>query len=179
MIIVRRGLPILLAAIAVQLLVPVCKIIRHETTLKNGTVYRFLVRFHDPGDPLQGRYIQLDYAFDYPSDQMIHPNSRYGVLGVNEQGFAELTEIRMAPPDRSVDYISIYMDRNTPHLYFDRYYMEETIAPEAETFYFSGLRGGVNTVWVDLRVHRGHGVIENIMIDGIPLPAAMKQHISN
>jgi hypothetical protein len=179
MITFRRGLPLLLAAILVQLAVPACKIVRHETTLKNGSVYRFQVRFHDPGDPLQGRYIQLDYALDYPSDQMIHPHSRYGVLGVNERGFAELTEIRMTPPDTSVDYISIYMHRNTPHLYSDRYYMKETIAPEAEKYFLSGLRDGTTSIWVDLRVHRGHSVIENIMIDGVPLPDAIKQQTSN
>ena len=94
----KRLFLILLAIIAIQLAVPAYQIFRHETALSKGALYRFKVRFRDPGDPLQGRYIQLQYDVDYPDDVTTHPDSRYAVLTTDANGYAAFSEIRLTPP---------------------------------------------------------------------------------
>lgn len=165
---------VLIVLCGIQLIVPAFQIAKHEVALSQGTPYRFKVRFRDPNDPLQGRYIQLAYEIDYPDDIAIDPDSRYGVLTTGEDGFARFSEIRPNKPDQPVDYIGIHLEYSEPLLYCDRYYLEESVAPEAETFFLQKMAQSDTPVWVDIRVKNGIGVIETVRIDGVPLLEAMR-----
>ncbi len=169
---------ILIAIITLQLAVPAFQIFRHESVLENGKLFQFKVRFYDPHDPMQGRYIQLIYDIDYPRDTNIHPDSRYGVLEVGEDGFARFSELRLEKPESTPDYIGLYIEYSEPKLYCDRYYLEESIAPDAEKFFLQTLAQSETPVWVDIRVRNGHGVIETIRVDGVPLLEEMRSRMS-
>jgi len=104
----------------------------------------------------------------------IDAGSKFAVLGVDEDGYARFTEIRKVAPSDTSDYIGVNMEYSRPRLFCDRYYLKETVAPEAEAFYFSHLRDRTSGVVVDMRVRKGHGVIEAIRVDGVPLLDAME-----
>ena len=50
---------------------------------------------------------------------------------------------------------------------FDRYYMQESLAPEAESAYAERLRD--ERAWVTVRLHDGHAVLEELWIDDLPI----------
>lgn len=171
-----RSFIILIAIILLQLVFPACQIFRHESALTDGSLYRFKVAFKDPHDPLQGRYIQLTYDIDYPDDVQIHPDSRYAVLATSDDGFARFTEILLNKPEGSADYVAVTIEYGTPVPLCDRFYLEESVAPEAERFFLTTLSDSKTPVWADVRVKDGHAVIESIRVDGVPLLEAMREN---
>lgn len=169
-----RSFIVLIAIILLQLAIPASRIFRHESALSDGSLYRFKVTFRDPHDPLQGRYIQLAYDIDYPDDVQIHPDSRYAVLATSDDGFARFTEILLHKPVGAADYIAIHIEYGTPTPFCDRFYLEESVAPEAERFFLTTLTDADTPVWADVRVKDGHAVIETIRVNGVPLLEAMR-----
>ncbi len=166
-------LPLLLIILAIQLIVPAGKILRYQNTLKKGTPYKFRVKSYDLKKLEMGRYIYLNYIFDYPADKMIDPLSRYGVLTVNNEGYAELAEISMTAPDSSKDFILISMRHNTPYIDFNRYYIDSRLSVKSAQGDLSRLLKQSAVIQADLRVYKGRAVIENIFLDGIPLIDAL------
>lgn len=161
-------LPYLLIILIIQLVVPAGKILRYHNTLKKGTLYKFHVKSYDLRKLEQGRYIHLDYALDLP-DKMINPLSHYGELAVDSEGFARLAEIRMTPPDSSKDYILVSMRSNTPYIDFNRYYLDSRISPKSAKDDMNRLLKQNAVIQAELRVYKGRAVVENIVLNGIPI----------
>ncbi|HOD52465.1 MAG TPA: hypothetical protein PLM14_17660, partial [Candidatus Hydrogenedentes bacterium] len=56
---------------------------------------------------------------------------------------------------------------------FDRYYMEEAAAPEAERIYRERARNSM--VYVTVRISRGTGVITGLFVDGRPVEEMIRK----
>ena len=52
---------------------------------------------------------------------------------------------------------------------FDRYYMDEKLAPQAELAYQRNSRRGKQDTVLNIRVHNGYALIESLEIGGIPI----------
>jgi uncharacterized membrane-anchored protein len=172
----------------VQLAVPLQMIRSREAVLERGTAYRFRTEPVDPADPFQGRYVRLDFEADSvpmaeAEAEAVGSRARgYALLGVDADGFARFVGWTLERPATG-DYLQTRSlgpaRRWNPEreksesrglridLPFDRFYMEESKAPEAERIAAEASRE--EDCWAVVRVLDGRAVIEDVLVGGRPL----------
>jgi len=177
----------LVAVFAAQWTVPTVLIDRHRTVIEEGTAYRFRTLPVDPVDPFRGRYVALRFAAAeiavpkdarYPSDA-----DWYAPIATNSSGFATLTAPQREPP--AGDYLEVSIasrpapDRLRVELPFDRYYMDETMAPEAERLAREAVRANAETSlapsWATVSVLNGRAVLTALYIDGVAVRERIRE----
>lgn len=176
----RRQWPLVLLVLVVvlQCAVPLKMILRRETALKQGVVYRFKTAPVDPYDAFRGRYVALNYEQSRVpwalAPDSIRREKLFAVLGTDEDGFAEIRDlVRTRPADE--DWIPVRCgwrsaDTIRLRLPFDRYFMNEKDAPEAERRVRDLNRAGdARTTYAEIRVHRGFPVIDRLIVDSKPI----------
>lgn len=145
--------------------------------LTHGAVYRFATVPVDPIDPFRGRYVQLHFAAQQltlsDADADFAAGDRlYLPLSHNDAGQAQWGSPRRARPDHG-DYLRARvqsLSRNeggarvlTLTLPFDRYYMNETLAPHLETL----LRGrNPPQAYAQVRILDGRARLAQLIVDG-------------
>jgi uncharacterized membrane-anchored protein len=187
----------LLALLSVaQLTAAGWSIARYESTLRSGALYRIRIEPVDPADAFRGRYVAIRPSITVPApvdaetkqllDRIERREEGYVVLANDDDGFARISQVLMAPPDKG-DYLKVAYaweqlarqaqgdQPGTPGGYivqfsFDRYYMNEGAAPAAEQrFWEATRRNSASRAWLAVRVKDGVGVIESLFIDGVEL----------
>lgn len=160
---------------AVQIGVPASMIVRHESTLSGGEIYRFRCAPVDPVDPFRGRYVALDFdqsRFEGTvPDQIVVGATAYARLDRDGDDFAVIDSLASVPPDDG-DYLTVRLQHRSHDwvrlaLPFDRFYMEESLAVKAESAYRNRTFG--EQAWVEVRVRDGHAVLEELYLDGRPI----------
>ena len=173
----RVLLSLFIGVAIVQLLVPGSMIYSREMTLRNGDQVRFRTTPVDPYDPFRGRFVALGLeatTAPVPEGVKVKPGQRvYAHLGVDEAGFTTLTALSLERPEK-VSYIRVRVrsvQGRTAHLRlpFDRYYLEESVAPEAEHAYRRHSRRDTRDAYITVRVRDGQAVLEELYIAGKPL----------
>jgi uncharacterized membrane-anchored protein len=188
------GLGVLAVA---QLAAAAVSIVRYESVLRSGVLYRIRVAPVDPADAFRGRYVAVQPAIQLPAPlpedtrRLLEAapqrgSSAYAVLEADPQGFARAARIVAERPGRG-DYLRIErafptwaarpgqdgqpeITGYTLAFSFDRYYMNEAAAPEAERRYAEAARRSADsTAWLAVRVKDGRGVIEGLYIDDVPI----------
>jgi len=126
--------------------------------LRTGEEYKFRVFPIDPYDAFRGRYVSLNTN----TGQEIYGNGKYGLIAVDEDGFARIASTTNEKPvsDPYVKSIS----RSWFVLPITRYYMEEKLAPRAELLAWQ--RGPGEEAYVTVRVKNGDLIISGLYIDG-------------
>lgn len=168
-------LVLLFIAIAgLQLYVPAKMILDQEQVLENGKAYKFKTQPIDPNDPFRGKYITLSY--DIEGSYPVQDKSRFGkklyvLLKEDENGFASVEDILPEKPEKG-DYIKVEKSRYSYNeeeidieILQDRFYMEETKAPEAEQVYGEVTREGKEAYAV-IYVLDGDAVLHDVIIEG-------------
>lgn len=172
-----------LALGAAQLYVPGSIIMRHEKILTQGTSYKFRARPVDPYDVFRGRYVALAYddATTVPlsGQEYERGETLYAVIGTMPDGFAKLEGVSRRPPEEG-DYVKVRMNwlhRGVGHLRlpFDRFYMEENLAREAESIYREHARRDVRDAHSLVRVLDGGAVIEDVIVGDQSISEAARQ----
>lgn len=168
---------------ALQLLVPATMIYQQETTLTAGVVYRFKTAPVDPYDPFRGRFVALNVEANHAetdgSARFKRGSWAYVLLETDEQGFAKLKFAYPEPPATG-DYLRLKV-RNASgnsaqfEMPFNRYYAEESIAPEIERAYRRSSRRGRQDAFIQIRVKDGTGVIEELYIEELPIMEFLAQ----
>lgn len=123
-----------------QWLVPGQMIYQQEDVLETGTAYKFKTRPIDPSDPFRGKYITLNYelrSFAHKDSIMEFNEKVYVYIKKDSLGFAEATHVSNHALDTNQDYVIAEFSYNGEfitwfNLPFNRYYMEETKAYDAE-----------------------------------------------
>ncbi|MDF7799922.1 GDYXXLXY domain-containing protein [Pontiellaceae bacterium B1224] len=178
----------LLIVIAIQLAVPFQMIRSQETVLRKGKLFRFTTRPIDPADPFQGRYVRLSFAADsipcdaLEIDVLERKEPIYAILSRDPDGYAFFTHWTKERPEEG-DYLKtryLYPDTEwiddgktlvtngiTIDLPFERFYMEESKAPQAEELARDATR--ISNCWANVRIYRGKAVIEDVFAEGISL----------
>lgn len=175
--------PLYLAAV---LAIPGAMIYGHESTLKKGEPYLFKTQPVDPMDLFRGRYVALAFEqdqFEYQGTETFQAGEKvYAILGKDASGYARVESLSRAKPKRGA-YLKvrvawhetsrwIYDEKtdvgkdivvNAVHLLlpFNRFYMNEKKAPQAEAEY----RQSAGKSHARIRVLKGLGVIENLVVD--------------
>lgn len=178
-------------------------LVRREIVLRQGQVCRFKTAPVDPFDAFRGNYVQLD--FDALRSGVLSKRSFqrgqwcYLKLGTDTNGFTVVEEIfgtraaagpvflrvrcRYAQTDsiaKPLPHDKFHMEPTGKYriyldLPFDRYYMPEKLAPQAEAAYRKANRNGKREAFAVVRVWRGISVIEDVMIDGKPVREALRK----
>ena len=168
----------LFAVLAVaQLAASVGMIARQELVLRHGRVYKFLTGPVDPFDALRGRFVALVFESNtmpvVEGFEVSRGDRVYALVEEDADGFARLTRlVRQRPPGDAAIPVKVhhtYRAEVRLELPFDRYYMEEDIAPEAEAAYRQRARAGNRDAYVTVRVWKGHAVLEELYVGGKPI----------
>jgi uncharacterized membrane-anchored protein len=162
---------------------PLGLIAQHERTLREGAVYRFRTAPVDPVDPFRGRYVALQFpaeTYAVPPDWVAPVGPAYAPVWVTPTGEAVLGPPQATPPAEG-DYLPVRLrwqdeGRVQVQLPFDRYYLDERLAPEAERLYRAAAAPtaedgspGTISAHVQVRIRKGHGVLDALLIDGEPV----------
>ena len=177
---------ILLALI--QLFVPLKMILDKEDVLHTGQVFKFKTAPVDPNDPFRGKYINLRFeASQFPirnPDAWTMNQEVFVQLTTDADDFARVLDVTSEPPSSSAPYLKARISHVAPDALFleypfDRYYMEESKAYDAEQLYRESLSDTLQTTYALVRIKEGEGVLEDVMIDGVPIRDLVKRNVEN
>ena len=175
-------LGLFIAVALIQLYIPAKMIFDSENILKTGTAYKFKVAPVDPNDPFRGKYISLRYkenSFQVENEKdWITQESVNVLLTTTNEGFAEILSLSKEKPSDDSNYVTATIDyvsednSNRVHISypFDRYYMEELKAYDAEVAYNESLQNSeVSETYALIYVKNGEAVLDDILIDGVSI----------
>lgn len=180
-----------LVLVAVQLYVPASMIIDREVIISSGTIYKFKTAPVDPSDPFRGKYIDLRYdntAIQVEDvSQWKIGDEAYVQLTTDNEGFAKLSSISKEPPTSAVDYLKLKVDYVTSSydsmividIPFDRYYMEESKAYDAELLYRETQRDTTKDTYSLVSVKDGKAVLTDVLINGVSIKDLVNQQQNN
>lgn len=171
----------------VQLAVPAKMIWDKENVLKSGKEFRFETAPVDPTDPFRGKYITLNYKENtYFSDT---PNTWkegdriYVILKTNAEGFAIIDGVSGDMPPGNTDFVKatvqsisgLESNKLTIAYPFDRFYMEESKAYEAEQVYNNMQRSSEAPTYALVNIKNGRAVLKDVMINGVSIVDKVKE----
>ena len=171
------GAFILLAVL--QIAVSAARIMKWEDVLRTGTQIRIRTRPVDPYDAFRGRYVALDFEEEtVPSE--LGPDLKWGeevyaLLREDEEGFARIRKlVKDRPTDGSYLRVKVsYLGSSDKKIHlqfpFQRFYLEEEIAPAAEQAYRTRNREDKEDAYVTVRIKNGYGVLKGLFIGGKPI----------
>lgn len=159
--------------------VPVFMTCKGEKIFSQGAVYLFKAAPVDPYDYFRGRYVNIRFEKNYVTvspGKKIDFNSNetvYATIKKDEKGLAYFDSLSREVPQNG-DYAKVnfsYQDKDKAYLLipFNQFYMNEELAPEAERVVREALMKRNDTCLLKLRVHEGTAVIENILMNNIPI----------
>ncbi len=167
---------------AAQIYIPVSMIAEREDIIKTGKIFKFRTAPIDPNDPFRGKYVIL--SFDQTTFKTIDSlqfnrgDDIFVLLSENHEGFAEIENLSLEAPSGAIDYvkakigyIGTYNDTTsiTINYPFDRYYMEEYKALEAEEIYTESQLDFNTITYAQVKIKDGEAVLEDVMIDGVSI----------
>jgi len=166
-------------------------IIQHSITLQSGELFLFPTAPVDPYDPFRGKYVQLSFQQTTAPLDISEPTIRkqktvYGILSKKSDGTAEIRSIVYSRP-KDKPYLSIPLEKYQMYYHdssrvvdysfpFDRFYMNEKLAPIAEQIYRENQRDSSRAL-LAVRIKDGHGTIEDLLIDGQPIFKLSKERL--
>jgi len=168
-----------------QVAVPVWMIANREMTLRHGRQFRFRAAPVDPYDAFRGRFVALQFeqnSAPVPADEKLTMNQKvYAQLAEGENGFARIVKASAKRPNDEA-YVQCRVNSITDSLVylefpFNRYYMDEKLAPAAEAAYREHSRREVRDVYVIVRVKDGHAVLEELYIEGMPIREFLRKSL--
>ena len=170
-----------------QLFILAQMILKQETTLKKGTAYKFKAQPVDPSDPFKGKYINLNYEIDSfkTNDSIWERNEPIFVYLITDSlGFAKIDMVsRNILADNTNDYVKAkaqwyrrYSNDLAIQFPFNRYYMDETKAYDAEVAVRNRQQDSLpNNTYAIVYVKNGDAVLNDVIIDAI----SIKDYVEN
>jgi uncharacterized membrane-anchored protein len=159
----------------VQLGVPASMLYQRESVLRHGRVFKFQTAPVDPVDAFRGRYVALSFQANTapaPANEAFAAGTQlWAVLIEDENGFAKIERVSRARVDGdNVIPVTVGWSSGDGLVHvefpFDRYYMEESTAPRAESAYRENSRRTNQNGYVTVRVYRGSAAIEELYVGG-------------
>lgn len=168
------------AMVLLQWLVPLQSVFNQEKIGREGHTFRFRCAPVDPADPFRGKYITLQfqdnsYSSSFPF-QLSSGDQIYVQIQNDSADFAIIKDISINPPEYVSHYFlatvqSYFSESNlvTVDFPFNRYYLEESLAPMAEKFYFESLQDSTKVTYALVNIHQGQAQLTDVHIDGISI----------
>lgn len=165
--------------IVAMLAVPAFMIRKGEEVLNKGRIYIFKAAPVDPYDYFRGRYVNIrieknyvpvspDTKLDFKSNEAV-----YASIATDKDGLAYFDNLSRTVPENG-DYVKVnfsYQDKNKAYLVipFNQFFMNEKLAPEAERVVREASLKRKDSCVIKLRVHNDTAVIEDILINNMPI----------
>lgn len=182
-----KTLPLIIFAIAAvaQWAAPLSQIWTHEQVLTQGTLIKLKCSAPDPYDPLRGRYLAVrpeQRVARVPAGMKLERGMHvFGTLTTGADGLATISNLSLTPPT-SGDYIRL----KAGHIYggdeaniewpFDRFYINEKLAPEADKWFAENIRTDKGII-AEVRVLNGRAVLADLSLDGKPFREILKERV--
>jgi len=175
-----------------QLFVVGSMIVNHENVLTNGTQYKMKAVPVDPYDPFRGKYVRLSVKNSLElelTDTYKAGEKVYAILDVDKLGFSTISAIQRKKPTHQkfiktkitsayfghkLNSDKIDMFRVILDLPFQRFYMEESVAPKAEILYRKHSQRNEENAHITFRVLKGEALIEELFIKDVPVAEFVK-----
>ena len=188
--------PIFILVVLAQLYVPFKMILDKEKVLDKGTYFKFITAPVDPTDPFRGKYITLSFKENTvvvsDNSEWVKGETAFALLENDTAGFAKIKSLSKTPPIQedvpfvkvSIRYVSAQNDDEGTKTVrikypFDRYYMEESKAYEAELAYRDSRRDSTSIAYALVAVDKGEAVLEDVIIDGRPIRKVAKERVDS
>lgn len=174
----------------VQIYFPARFIIDRSIILSSGKEFKFKTAPIDPSDPFRGKYINLNFnenTFEIQNKENWTRGETVFVLLVNDNnGFAKIKSVSKVKPLDSQDFLKakvgyvIYDGLKLSIEYpFDRFYMEESKASDAELTYRRAVPDSNQVTYALVNIKNGESVLKDVMINGISIREIVKQEQQN
>lgn len=168
-----KAIPLLLFlfAVLVQWAAPLSQIWTHERVLADGALLRLKCAAPDPYDPLRGRYLAVrpveDTVASSASDSYDTP--LYVTWTTGEDGLARLAAATREKPTQG-DFVKVLSRSHSAGIThirwpFDRFYINEKLAPEADKWFAETVRNAKGVI-AEVRVLDGRAVLQDLTFDG-------------
>jgi uncharacterized membrane-anchored protein len=185
-----------IAVVIAQWLIPIVMISHQEDTLSTGKIFKFKTEPVDPYDAFRGKYISLRFKEDRAKINKETKKLNYGdaifVTFIDSSGYALVDAVLVREPKDTQIYVKAkvsYVDnsillnskvkqpRFSIHINypFERYYMNETKAPMAETAYRENNQQTKDNVYAQVAIKNGVGIVKDVIIDGVPIKDYVKK----
>jgi len=180
-------LPVFIIIALVQLYVPASMIFNKEKVLETGAVYKFKTEPIDPNDPFRGKYIILNFERNTFQVENTEDWTRgeyiYVYLTQGSDGFARINSITKEKLTDNQDFIKtkvkyIASDSTntiTVEYPFNRFYMEESKAYEAEVVYRQSQVDTTNLTYALVSIKNGDAVLKDVLINETPIREIVKE----
>lgn len=169
-------------ACALQWAAPLTQIWNHEQVIARGELFRFKCAAPDPYDLFRGRFLAvraLPDAADVAKDHNLqYGESAYAALAADKDGLATVKSLSRTQP-ASGAFITV----KTRHVIdgkasidwpFDRFYLNENIAPKADEWYRQNIRSS-DSVIAEVRVLDGRAVLVDLKQGGRSFREMLKE----
>ena len=172
----------------VQLYVPAKMIWDKESVIEAGLEYKFKTTPIDPSDPFRGKYITLNYEENTvivsDGQNWVKGESIYVSLTTDNLGFAKIKSISKTKPTENGSFVEAkvrYSSGNkskklTIDYPFDRYYMEESKAYDAELAHRESQQDTNQVTYALVSIKNGDAVLKDVLIDGISIRKIVKEN---
>lgn len=175
---------LLLLLFAAQLFIPSQMIYQQEDTLRTGTAYKFKTEPIDPTDPFRGKYITLNYDMDsYETNEEDWPYKSpvFVYLKTDNQGFAAVKTLSKILLDTEDDYVvaesyNIYKGKLNFSLPFDRFYMNENKALDAQISVRKAQMDTSRTCYALVYIKDGTAVLEDVLINDVSIQKFVEEY---
>jgi len=169
----RKEIAIFIVIALLQLGVVSSVIFSNYLVLRSGEEVRIIVEPIDPHDVFRGKYvyINIDTVVKKDTKATINDGDKaYLIFKENSDGFATFDRLTDHKPD-SGPYLKVKVysaDWEDGKAYFEnpfeRFYIEETYAAEAERVAWENSQE--SKVYIQVKLLNGKGVVEDLLIDG-------------
>ncbi len=179
---------LVLALVALaQAFLPIKMIYDSKVVQTEGTVYKFRTQPIDPADPFRGKYVALKFeAEEWVTEDTawVAHEQVFAYIKEDSAGFAEIKQLSREPLADGGDYVMaevayFYNNDKTVRIKFpfDRYYMEESKAPEAEKAYAEYSRSdNAKPAYALVAVKDGSAVLKDVIVDSLPIREYVIKH---
>jgi uncharacterized membrane-anchored protein len=164
-------------------------------------IYQKILKFRtapiDPYDAFRGKYIYLNFANDRvpvtKETKNLGNNDDIFVTFRDSAGYALVASVSVTEPTASSEYVKAkvdYVDNRTAKFNisfnprsrlfvyidypFDRFYMNEDKAPQAEKVYSGFTNDLKKNVYAEVAIKNGVGVVKDVFVDGVPIKDFVK-----
>ena len=172
----------------IQLAVPGKMIWDKEKILESGKEFKFETAPVDPTDPFRGKYIILDYKESTiridSANTWTEGDRIYIILKTDPKGFAKVDYVSKEKPTNNPDFVKAkvqfvsglaFKTLNVAYP-FDRFYMEESKAYDAEQEYMESQIDSTKTTYAVVSIKDGEAVLKDVMIDGVSIAEIVKRN---
>jgi uncharacterized membrane-anchored protein len=183
--------PAFILMVLVQLYVPVKMIFSNESLLEGGREFKFKTAPIDPNDPFRGKYITLSFSENSTrvenAQDWNNGDKIFVSLTQDENGFAKISGVSKDKPMDTEDYVAAsvsYIINDTVSWVsidypFNRFYMEESKAQDAEQAYSEAARDTAKVTYALVVIKNGNALVEDVLLDEVPIREVVKNRMEN